>query len=266
MSVSNTSWFGTSPLTTGTEQKASLHIAADGVYTITRRWVATAATLHLQQTAIRASMPALSGQFITFGSSVNALCISSDIDPVEGKAELYMLTEVYQGYVALPFIIYSWQTARLDRPIQMHPNFDGQNPTYPNAMKNGVNWAPDPQTGLFAGFPPYNIGGTTANPYRGIDSWPTPTGVWKKTSFTVNAPTLTGNLWKGNPPDVGTFTSIGLPDLANNGPTGTSGLYTWIKSLEDFQNLYRGASNLWQLDEAWWANINVGWKKDIFTY
>ena len=259
--VSKTKWFGPDPTSAVQEQKMSLAIAADGVATITRRWISTATQLKLKQTAIRDQMPTLPYGFTTWGS-INALCISSEITPHD-KAELFVLTEVFQGYVALPFEIYSWTTSRLDQPIQMHPNFNTG-----ATMLFRTHWTPDPQTGLFVGFPAFNVGTTTANPYRGITDFPCATGVWKRTTFTVGAPSVSGLLWKADPPYIPTtpvdFTKINLPDKDNTA-LGAD-LVTWIRSQEDFQNLYRGASNLWQADYAWWANVKVGWRKDIYTY
>lgn len=265
VSISNTSWFGNNPLTASQEKKMSLSIAADGVATITRRWVATSTKLKLQQTAIRGAMPVLPYGFTTWGS-INALCIASDINGIEGQAELYELVEVFQGYVALPFEIYSWTTSRLDRPIQMHPHFNTS-----GVMEEGVHFVYElTQAGnkKFTGFSDTLIGSSTLNPYRGILDFPVATGVWKRTTFTVGCPTISGKLWKADPPYVPTtpinFTGINLPDI-NNTALGSDHV-TWIRSQEDFQNLYRGASNLWQADYSWWANPTVGWRKDIFIY
>ena len=316
----------------GIEQKIALHVAADGVYTITRRWVGSGENLAGLQTEIRTPMPPFDTDseneaILQFSAAsgasgsiadVNALCIASDIDPVEGKAELYMLTETYQGYVALPFTIYSWTTSRLDIPITQNPNFNGgsalsasgQSGSYPNAMLQGVHWqlAGTPLT--FTGFPAFNVDSMytssfsgsadsgsitgTPNPYVGITDYASATGVWKKTTFfgsvwaadpsgsgSYQVPDnlmLSGRLWKTDKPDLGPYYSSNLfniPDPDNTGQssyTGSgyinlqSGYVTWVKSQEDFQNLYRGASSVWQLDESWWANIGRGWRKDIYDY
>ena len=171
----------------------------------------------------------------------------------------------------------------MDIPIVMHPNFNSS-----TAMVKGVNWqlAGTPRT--FTGFPYFNVDGSGVNPYTGITDFPGITGVWKKVTYyplisgstiTQALPQVTGNLWKLDKPDVGqgqtpdyyTGNPLKLPDLDNNG----GGLYplpdpanysTWIKSIESFESAYRGASPVWVLTEAWWANVSRGWRNDIYSY
>ena len=141
---------------------------------------------------------------------------------------------------------------------------------------------PDPSTGQFTGFPAFLISnynwnpqsglslisttGNTINPYVGIDSYAVPTGTWKKTSFvTSDSATIdTTVLWRVSAPS-GTDEISGVPNADNsefavNGKTYVN----WIKTQDDMQNLYRGASELWQRDESWWWN-SLGWSKEIYT-
>lgn len=302
-------WFGVDPSNSQNtyllEQKQSMHVAADGVVTIVRRWVGAVDACMSFQTPIRTAMPAPTELFQTaldnsaaFPSANftdgNFLCISSDVDPIEGKAELFMLTETYQGYIALPFSIYSWISSRLDLPIATHPNFDNGGETY-EAMVQGENWQLAGQPLTFTGFPVYNVGGATSgslNPYVGISEYPSATGIWKKVSFLAGEDDgsiskvndagaissffpITGKLWKMDPPDIGPWTHIGIPDINNTGeglptpanpPVGPDGYVTWIKSQEDLENIYRGASSVWQYTESWWANLGRGWLKSVYDY
>ena len=271
------------------EQKASLHISADGVLTIVRRWVGTSAGCAGQQSKIRDAIPAWTdttgpnSQLDTF-LDINALCIETDIDGIDGKADMYMLTEIYQGYVAAPFTIYSWQTSRLDLPIVQHLKFNTE-----GIMQAGVHWI-NPTSGQpWQGFTPFNVGGPDSgslNPYVGIENFPVQTGIWKKTQFfctntsnqggvggTVpsigSGGPITGNLWKKDAPSTGDYGNggtldIGLPDSDNSTCARGTDFCTWIKSEENLTNLYRGASELWQFDEAWWANPICGWRRDLY--
>lgn len=264
------------------EQAPEIEFQADGVLTVTKRWKGGLVQLWAKKTKIREPMP-LSVLIIEIPdplASAKCKCVSSCIS--WDKSQFYTLTEVYQGYVALPFSIYRWQTQRLERPITMHPRFGGTFNGSP-VMKYGRDWVWDLlNPGNWNGFPNYQLkefpipgsvdtefvllGPTevpplgTANKYRGIESYVVSSGLWQKTSFTIK-PALTDNLWYFDTPSIGSEVPI---ELYNSIPDKTNAGFHWIKSQEDVQNLYRGASQLWQMDEAWWYN-SLGWIEEIYT-
>jgi hypothetical protein len=281
-------WWGKGP-TIPVEQPTEFEVTADGVLTVTRRWRAGIAALAGRQSKVRDPMPPM--LFINNTNPypfVTCLCVSSRI--YHDKSEIYWLEEVYQGTYALPFAIFQWQTQRLDRPIPLHPRFDGTFNGQP-VMTANVNWASNPlNPGIWDGFPVFNIASIaqdtqngnyiytpldgitptasnpnhaspkTFNPYRGIESYPVSTGTWRRTTFTTD-PAITGNMWYLDPPGFDdTVPDALLASLPDSDNTGNH----WIKSQEDIQNLYRGASELWQMDESWWYN-SLGWLPEIFT-
>ena len=282
MTTLTTTFFGVNPDETPIEQPISAHWSADGLLVITRRWIGTHSSITSLQTPIRTPLGALSTiqeSILPDLEQTDFLCVESDIDPIAGKPDLYLLTETYQGAINTPFTIYSWTTARVDIPITQHPNFNTTPAGEAGIMLEGVNWqlAGTPLT--FTSFPVFNIGGTTPNPYVGITDFPGVTGIWKKVSYyvvpgnsdgspgTTGLPQYTGKLWKSDVPDFGPYkTTMNLPDTDNTGEDLEDGYITWIKSQEDFENSYRGASSIWTATEAWYANVSRGWRKDIYEY
>jgi hypothetical protein len=215
---------------------------------------------------------------------VQCLCVSSRI--WRRMSEIYVLEEQYQGTIALPFSIYSWQTQALDRPIPMHPRFGGTFNGSP-VMQEGRDWSQSlASPGTWNGFPPYQLDSTqtsgngqtctkkdsngtpilafksplVANKYRGIESYKVSSGIWKRTSYTLN-PSISGLLWTLDAPQ---FDSTCPSSLTSTIPDPTNSGYTWIRSQEDISNLYRGASEIWQQDTSWFWN-SLGWIQELYT-
>jgi hypothetical protein len=282
------SWWGTGP-GIPQEQPMAFEVTADGVLTITRQWKGGIGGLATRQSKVRDAMPPLNF-FNAYNPYpfVQCKCVSSRI--THDKSEIYILEEIYQGTYILPFSIYQWQTQRLDRSITMHPKFDDG-----THMVQGLHWACNPQNpGMWEGFPPYTISsiqyddkgnylatayhdgitptgaGTnpgpfhnatkTPNPYRGIEAYPVSTGTWHRTMFTT-APIISGVLWLLDPPQ---WDSTVPETLVSSLPDPTNVKYSWIRAQNDAANLYRGASQLWQIDDSWLYN-SLGWDKDIFS-
>lgn len=269
------------------EQPAEYEVTADGVLTITRRWKGTLTSCGAFQHKVRSPMPLwdISHGSNPYINNSKCLCVTSRIYWVGG--EVYMLEEQYQGTFYLPFSIYQWQTQRLDRPIAMHPRFNG---TYlgSDVMKFNRDWTYDlAAPGIWNGFPNWQIGSPTTrsvtlsgdtstqvnyldgtnstsatpNRYRGIEDYVVASGIWHRTSFTLN-PALTTKLWHLDAPyiadpSIPASLLASIPDSSNAGNS-------WLKSQEDVQNMYRGASEIWQVDESWWYN-SLGWLPEIYV-
>jgi len=275
------------------EQSSEYEVTAEGVLTVTRRWEGTLLACAQGRHDVRSPMPIFSvepsGLYNPF-NNVQCKCVSSRI--WRRESEIYVLEEQYQGTIALPFSIFSWQTQALERPIPMHPRFDTVYQGSP-FMRQNLHWCQSlAAPGTWNGFPPYllNSGKTDgngypcttkdsngtpviafqgtpplyadaiANPFRGIESYKVPSGIWKRTSYTLN-PVVTGNLWYLDPPQFDQTVPVSLTQSL---PDVTNTLFSWIKSQEDVQNLYRGASEIWQVDESWFWN-SLGWIKGIYS-
>jgi len=214
------------------------------------------------------------------GSVSQILCCGYEISPL--KDEQYQLEAVFNGYATVPFATYSWTTQRMERPIVLHPKFnkliDGT-----KVMYEGKHWWPDPFTGQFSTFPPFEVKGAAPsqtrpaielnkavpNRYRGVESFVVSTGIWRRTTYTLT-PSISGKLWKIDAPKwdadfalPGSLTSS-LPDPANSGSTNPDGFPTWLKSQEDCENSYAGASQLWAVHESWW-HYSLGWIPEVYV-
>jgi hypothetical protein len=77
------------------------------------------------------------------------------------------------------------------------------------------------------------------------------TAVWRKTSYTLTPTFTLDNLFKIDTPDTG-----GLWSVTNNNQ--------WLKADKTYRNMYRGASQVWEIQESWLFNAN-GWLGEIYA-
>ena len=188
----------------------------------------------------------------------NTQCINSGYERL--KPDAAIIRASYQGIWNLPFTTYQLEASRYERPITYHPDFA-------NVTKFGT-WVGDTsggeqtkvarivtdnltgtQTRVFDKF--LDIGTTAQIKFRGIEAYMVATAVWRKTSYTLTPTFGVSGLFKIDAPDTGGLWSISNPSQ-------------WIKADKTFRNMYRGASEIWEIQESWLYNAN-GWLSEIYS-
>ena len=163
------------------------------------------------------------------------------------KPDLGVLVVEYTGSAALPLPTYELVASQHEVPITYHPDFpDWTDYILPTTVK-------DPETLTWiASFEKFREFGSN-NKFRGIEAYWLAAAVWRKTQYTYTPDTNFSNLFKLDAPETG---GNPLPDSSNT-------LKSWIRGDKSSRNLYRGASPIWETQEAWLYNPN-GWLSEIY--
>lgn len=184
----------------------------------------------------------------------NTLCIASSIERL--KPDVTIVRATYQGIWNMPFTIYQMDANRYERPIQYHPNFNDAT-KFPLNSKIIVAQT-DPTTGAsFMVFQKFrDIGSSISDPvakFRGIEAYLVATACFRKTSYALNPDFGLDKVFKLDAPEHGGYS---IPDPSNSSKR-------WLKGDKTCRNLYRGASQIWEIGETWLYNIN-GWLSEIY--
>lgn len=218
---------------------------ADGVAIISRHWV-----IDNSQAEFFQPLPGeLDPSF-----AYSAKCVSSISELGEGSQA--HVRAVFQGYLTLPPTIYEFQNSRLDRPIQMNPNFE-------DIGDNFKVFSPilDPTTGAPTGnqtFVKFQDASTTEadNKFAGVESYIVGMAQWKKTAYATSPDFSQTDVGKLSAPEIGPWTGNGIPDPANDDKS-------WLKIDKTCFNLLKGASILWLITETWLYNAD-GWLEEFY--
>ena len=186
----------------------------------------------------------------------NTRCITSSYE--RWKADAAIVRATYQGIWNMPFTVYQMDASRYERPITYHPQFNNEavfgasvpGGQYPwtkivdGQIKSGV------RASTFIKF--RDVGQTDDEvKFRGIEAYMVATAVWRKTSYTLTPTFTLDNLFKIDTPDTG-----GLWSVSNQNQ--------WLKADKTYRNMYRGASQVWEIQESWLYNQN-GWLTEIYA-
>jgi len=181
----------------------------------------------------------------------NTLCISSGYERFRPDGAIVRAT--YQGIWNMPFTVYEMDASRYERPIQYHPDFNDAS-KFPVASKimKGVT---DPNTGATVlVFDRFKDICDTANDdsckFRGVEAYMVPSGTFRKTSYTTIPDFSLDGVFK-----------IGTPETGGHPIRG--GDNVWLKADKTCRNMYRGASQIWEIQETWIYNEN-GWLTEIY--
>lgn len=220
------------------------NFTAEGIFTVTRIWRAKYDACLSQAPQVRSIDP--------LGS--NGLCISVDI--IRMPPDLGEVTAVYQGFLYLPFTIYELTNSRMERPIAMHKDFLDVS-KFPLASK--LFDIPDPVGApTDKSFTKFKDVGTAGDPnlkFAGVESFIVGNVQWRKTSYSQTPDFSATDVGKLNAPEAGPYT--GLPDQSNAAKK-------WLKMEKNCRNIFKGASLLWEINEAWQFN-DLGWLTEIYS-
>lgn len=250
--MSTITWFpGALAGAKSTDGDGKVSFDTDGSIFIERRWVC-----RYQDAFTLCPKPR---DFAPAGTpGTNTRCISSGYE--RQKPDAAIITATYQGIWNMPFTTYQLEAARHDFPITYHPDFNNVNKfgtyitdTGPGEKTKHVIIEDDP-THATAGAPKFDkfreIGTAAQIKFRGITHYMVATAVWRKTSYTLSPVFGVSGLFKIDGPDTG-----GLWSVAD--------ATKWLKADKTFRNLYRGASEIWEVQESWLYNAN-GWLTEIY--
>lgn len=191
----------------------------------------------------------------------NTRCISSSLE--RQKPNNAIVRATYQGTYRLPFTIYSMEASRDQKPITYHPKFndpaifgDAVGSTSGNAHTKVMRYVTDPttkvSTPVFDKF--LDIGTSATDPnikFAGIEGYLVASAVFRKTSYAEAADFMLNNIFTIQMPETGGSTVPGSPS-------------NWLKADKTCRNMYRGASQIWEIQETWLFNPN-GWLKQIYN-
>ena len=232
-----------------TDGDGEVSFDTDGSIFIERRWVC-----RFQDAFTLCPKPR---DFAPAGTpGTNTRCITSNYK--RQKPDAAIISATYQGIWNMPFTVFHMDASRYERPITDHAQFNNEavfgsdkpGGQYPwtkiveAQIKSGVTAA------RFIGF--RDVGQTDAEvKFRGIEAYMVATAVWRKTSYTLTPTFTLDNLFKIDTPDTG-----GLWSVTNNNQ--------WLKADKTYRNMYRGASQVWEIQESWLFNAN-GWLTEIYA-
>lgn len=250
--MSTIKWFpGALAGAQSTDGDGKVSFDTDGSIFIERRWVC-----RYQDAFTLCPKPR---DFAPAGTpGTNTRCITSGYE--RSKPDSAIISATYQGIWNMPFTTYQLEASRYERPITYHPDFantakfgtyvgDTSGPEQ-TKLARPVN---DAVTGavLAYTFDKFREIGTAAQiKFRGIEAYMVATAVWRKTSYTLTPVFGVSGLFKIDAPDTG-----GLWTVADANQ--------WLKADKTFRNLYRGASEIWEVQESWLYNKN-GWLTEIY--
>jgi hypothetical protein len=250
--MSTIKWFpGSLTGAQSTDGDGKVSFDTDGSIFIERRWVC-----RYQDAFTLCPKPR---DFAPAGTpGTNTRCITSGYE--RQKPDAAIISATYQGIWNMPFTVYQLDAARGEHPITYHPNFSNTSlfGTYvgdstPGLTKTKIAGSTvDPTTGQKAWtFEKFRDIGTPAEiKFRGVTHYLVATAVWRKTSYTLTPVFGVSGLFKIDGPDTG-----GLWTVADANQ--------WLKADKTFRNLYRGASEIWEIQESWLYNAN-GWLTEIY--
>ena len=229
---------------------------ADGVVMITRRW-----SIDSLNDIVLAPHPK---DYDPLG--YNAQCISTVV--TNGPQEQSEVVSTFQGYVTLPPSIYEFANSRMDRPIQMHPDFNDVT-VFPCASKlyqpiiQGVTYTeptdanPIGQNAMFVRFKDIGTNSSDANAkFRGIEAYIVGSAQFRKTSYSLVPDFDQTDVGKLSAPSAGPYSAT-LPDPYNSA-------HKWLKIEKTCVNMLKGASTLWTITEVWQYN-DLGWLTEIYS-
>lgn len=191
----------------------------------------------------------------------NLKCINSSVERLKPDAAIVRAT--YQGTWRLPFTIYQMDASRYERPITYHPDFANAAKfgTYVGDTSGGeqtklARKLEDPTGGSGGAyvFDKFRDIGTAAQiKFRGIEAYMVATATFRKTSYDIQPDFGLAGIFKLGAPETG---GTAIPDPANTNRS-------WLKADKTCRNLYRGASEIWEIQESWLYNAN-GWLTEIY--
>lgn len=197
----------------------------------------------------------------------NNFCITSGFERDGGDSA--KVTATYQGIWYMPFTVYQMDASRYERPITYHPKFnnasvfgDKVGSTSSYAHTKVYRSVPDPVTGAtvasvfdkFLDISPTNDSTDPNCKFRGIEAYMVATATWRKTSYQLQPDCSLSNIFKLDAPETG---GIVIPDGGNAGKS-------WLKADKTCRNMFRGASQVWEIQESWLYNAN-GWLSEIYA-
>lgn len=176
-------------------------------------------------------------------------CVDVQVEPSKGKHTI--MTATFQGFKTLPPVIYEFQNSRMDRPIQLHPDF-GKIPGMGELQYRVVD---EKQGGAFIKFFD-GTNGEKNNKFRGIEAYIVGSASFRRTEFAIEPDFSQTAVGKLQVPDAGPWASK-LPDPLN-------AAHSWLLVENSCSNLLKGASILWQRVRVWQYN-QLGWMPEIYS-
>jgi hypothetical protein len=183
------------------------------------------------------------------------------------KPDAALVTSVYQGIWNMPFTVYQMDASRYEKPIVYHPAFNnpaifgdyvGSTSQYTQTkLTRGIV---NPSSGVidtyvFDKFK--DIGAGVNDPsciFRGIEAYMVATATFRKTSYALAPDFMLSKCFVLDNPETG---GLSIPDPSNEKKS-------WLKADKTCRNMYRGASQIWEIQESWLYNAN-GWLPQIYN-
>jgi hypothetical protein len=197
---------------------------------------------------------------------LNVRCIESSVKRLRPDAG--QVTARYQGIWNMPFTTYQMEASRYEKPIIYHPKFNDasvfgvpvgnpnnetgnplQTKFYDVQKINNVDY---PYFKAFANLT--KAGSAVSTKFAGIEAYMVATATFRKTSYALSPDFGLANIFKLNAPETG---GSSVPDASNASKS-------WLKADKTCRNLYRGASQIWEIQESWLYNAN-GWLEAIYS-
>lgn len=188
----------------------------------------------------------------------NVFCINSSLERLKPDATIVRAT--YQGIWNMPFTLYQMDASRYERPIQYHPDFFNATKFPVNTKVYTTHEPTPPDTLTFPVFEKFRDAYDASVPadaakvkFAGIEAYLVATACFRKTSYALSPDFGLANIFKLDAPETGGYS---VPDSSNSNRS-------WLKGDKTCRNMYRGASQIWEVGECWLYNAN-GWLSEIY--